>query len=215
MSTKSELKQNVLASKLEAVTPWLITHRTQILGGIGVLIGAALVGSVFIIRKNEARDIAWTRLAQAQILLSQNRADAALPILKEIQGANPGSRESMFAAFYLGQAELEAKRYEEAIQQFSNVVAQSAGQPLRPLALSNLAFAQEQKGDYPAAVQTYQQFMSEYSEHFLAARAQLSLGKAQLRAGDKEGARKSLGQLVDLYPTSPWAQNARRIMDKL
>lgn len=215
MSVKSELKQNVLSSKLESVTPWLVAHRNQLLTAIGIVVGVSLIASVFIIRRNEARDISWTRMAQAQILLAQNRADAAIPLLGEIKNSNPGSIESFYASYYSGLAQLEQKNYDAAIQEFSSIVAQANGQPIRPLALCNLAFAQEQKADWPAAVQTYQQFMAQYAEHFMAARVQLLLGKAQIQAGDKEGARKSLGQLVDLYPTSPWAQNARRIMDKL
>jgi TolA-binding protein len=215
MSTKAELKQNVLASKLEELTPWLIAHRMHALMALGIVVGVSLIASVFIIRKNESRDINWTRLAQAQILIGQKRADGAAQILTEIKNANPGSVEALYASYYLGESALEEKKFDEAIQHFSTVVSQGGNQPIRPLALTNLGFANEQKGDYQAAAQTYQQFMSQYAEHFLAARVQLSLGEALFRAGDKEGAKKSLGQLVDLYPTSPWAQNARKIMDKL
>ena len=33
-------------------------------------------------------------------------------------------------------------------------------------------------------------------------------------AGKKDDAIKALGQLIDLYPASVWAQNARQIMDR-
>ncbi len=215
MSTKAELKENILASKIELVMPWIMAHRVQILIGTGVVVAAGLISSVFIIRRNETRDINWTQLSQAKILFAQKQPDTASQILTNIKTANPGSTEALYALYYAGEFSLSEKKYEDAVQSFSAFVAQSGNQPLRPLALSNLGFAYEQKGDYAAAIQTYQQFMTQYSEHFLAARTQLALGKALLHSGDKEGAKKSLGQLVDLYPTSPWAQNARRIMDKI
>ncbi len=215
MSTKAELKENILASKLESIVPTLITYRIQILIGLGIVIAAGLISSVFIIRRNETRSVQWWQLSQAQILFNQNQPDAATQLLTGIKNGSPGSTEAFYAQYYAGQFAISQKKYDDAIQSFSGFISQAGNHPLRPLALSNLAYSYEQKGDYAAAVQTYQQFMSQYSEHFLAARSQLELGKALLRSGDPEGAKKSLGQLIDLYPTSPWAQNARRIMDKL
>jgi TolA-binding protein len=42
----------------------------------------------------------------------------------------------------------------------------------------------------------------------------LGLGRSLAAAGKIDEAKKALGQLIDLYPTSHWAENARSIMDK-
>jgi TolA-binding protein len=78
-----------------------------------------------------------------------------------------------------------------------------------------LGFAYEQKGDYAGAAQTYRQFMTDHAEHFLAPRIQLALGRSLAMSNQPQAAQEALGHLIDLYPTSPWAENARQIMDKL
>lgn len=214
MSTRSELKENILASKMEGSVTWIAANRVPLLMALGIIVAASLIGSVFIIRKGERAEIEWTRLAQAQALLSEKRFDASDSLLTDIANSNVGSNVGLYAKYYLGQSELEQKKYDQAVQSFGDVVSQSGGKPIRPLALSNLGFAQEQKGDFTAAVQTYHQFLDQYGESFLAARIQLRAGIAMIRSGDVEGGKKALGQLIDLYPTSPWAQNARSFMDK-
>ena len=110
---------------------------------------------------------------------------------------------------------ISKKNYDEAISQLTIVANASKQTPLTPLALSNLAFAYEENGDPLQAALTYQRFMDSYSEHFLAPHVQLSLGRAYADAGETVQAQASLEQLIDLYPTSPWSENARRILDKL
>jgi TolA-binding protein len=82
------------------------------------------------------------------------------------------------------------------------------------LALSNLGFAYEQKKEYKNAAETLQKYMDAYADHFLAPRVQLAIGRNWALSGDTDAAKKTLSQLIDLYPTSEWAQNARLIMDK-
>lgn len=213
MSVRSELKENVLASKLEGVVAWILANRVAVLTGVGVVVVALLVGSVSIIRRKETIETEWTRVAQAQSLLAQRQFATADALLSEIATANPDLEPGLYARFHLGESKIQQGKPDEAIQAFSEVVSRSNGKDVRPIALSNLGFAFEQKGDYAKAAETYQQFMDTYAEHFLAARVQLQLGKALLRGGDNEGGRKALGQLIDLYPASPWAENARRFMD--
>ncbi len=216
MSTKSELKENILADKLETVVKWGMENRPKVLGGLVFLVMAGLISSVFIIRSQETNEVNWTRLTQAQTLMSQSRNPQSREILTDIRSHSPNTPAFLYATFYLGELNLTEKKYDEATANFSEVVAQTGKQePLRPLALSNLGHAQEQKKDFQAAAKTYQQFTEEYPDHFMAPRVQLELGRNLSLSGEKEAAKKILGQLMDLYPTSPWAENARRIMDKI
>ncbi len=80
--------------------------------------------------------------------------------------------------------------------------------------MNNLAFAFEQQKKYDQAAAVFGRFMVEHGDHFLAPRVQLSLGKNLALSGKTEEAKKALQQLIDLYPTSPWAENARSFLDK-
>jgi TolA-binding protein len=157
----------------------------------------------------------WTRLSQAQALLSMKKLPEAEQVLNDVRNTTPDTDAKLYATFYLGQAALSENKPDDAIARFSETAAEAVKRPIRPLALSNLGFAYEQKGDYANAALTYRQFMADYAEHFLAPRVQLSLGRSLAMANDPAGAQEALGHLVDLYPTSPWAENARQIMDKL
>lgn len=215
MSKRSDLKENILANKLEKPLKWAVENRATVLGAIGLLVIAGLISSVFIIRKKELREMNWTRLAQAKAMLSQpQQRPQAKPILSEIRTASPADAVGLHALFTLGEAALLERNFDEAVTRFSELVGLSGAHPLTPLALSNLGHAYEQKKDYNAAAQAYQKFMESFGEHFMAARIQLSLGRALSNAGRVEEAAKTLEQLIDLYPTSEWAEKARRMMDK-
>ncbi|MCB4755435.1 MAG: tetratricopeptide repeat protein [Elusimicrobia bacterium] len=215
MSVKAELKENILATKVEGVVKWGIDHRPLVLMAAVALLASVLISSVFILRAKERRDLNWTRLAQAQSYLAQKQFATAQSILEEIQKTAPNTTEALHAAYTLGLVSLETKNDAAAINAFSTVANLPGNHPLRPLALSNLGYAYEQKKDHRLAAQTLQRFIDQYADHFLAARTQLSVGRNWALAGDKEAATKALTQLIDLYPTSEWAKNARVIMDKI
>ncbi len=214
-SVRSELKENILANYLENTIKWSMSNMPIILGGIGLIILAVLAGSVIILRKQEAKNLNWTRMAQAQSLTRQGDLIDSRKIYTDIKTASPNTKEAVFASYYLGDIALTEKKYDEAITLYSDVVEKSGPSPLKPLALVNLAFSFEEKKDFKAAANTYKQFMSSFAEHFMAPRIQLAWGRALLSSGENEAAKETLGQLVDLYPTSPWAENARQILDKL
>ncbi len=214
MSTRSELKENMLASKMEGSLGWFNAHRVPVFASLGIGVAVMLIASVFIIRKRERTEIEWTRLAQAQGLLGEKRFEVADGMLNDIANTNAGTLTAAYAHYHLAESQLEQKKFNDAIKSLGDVVAQTTDKPLRPIALSNLGFAQEQKGDFTGAAQTYRQFLEQYGDHFLAARTQLRLGLSLIRGGDIDGGKKALGQLIDLYPTSPWSENARRFMDK-
>jgi TolA-binding protein len=214
MSSNTDLKENILASKLEGVVQWIVNHRSRVLTGGGVALAAILISSVFILQRSDQTKIDWTRLSQAQALLSMKKYPEAEKIYTEVRNSTPDLDAKFYATFYLGQAALDQNKWDDAIARFSETTSEAIKHPIRPLAMSNLGFSYEQKGDYANAAQTYRQFMAEYAEHFLAPRVQLSLGRSLASAGDIPGAQEALGHLIDLYPTSPWAENARQIMDK-
>jgi len=215
MGKRSELKENILANKMEHLVQWAVAHRPHVLIGTGVIVVSVLLSSVFIIRNGEVRDMNWTRLSQAVSYFNQKDFPAARQILTDVQQQDPRGVLFLYATYHLGEIDLAENKYDDAVRNFSSVIASSGKNPLRALALTNLGYAQEEKHDFAEAAKTYRKFLDEYAEHFMAARTQLALGRALALSGDKQAAKTTLSQLVDLYPTSPWAENARRIMDKI
>ena len=215
MSTRSELKENMLAAKLEVLVAWVMANRGPVITGAGVAIAVVLIGSVFVLRNREKRDSDLTRLMLGKELVSQRAYDRAAASLADLRPSLTNHNLIAQSAYFQGLAALGQKNFAEAQAFFQEAVDHSAGSPLKPLALSNKGFAEEEKKDFEAAAQTCRQFMAEFDTHFLAARVQLSLGRTLAAAGKIEEAKAALVHLIDLYPTSQWAENARSIMDKL
>lgn len=215
MSTKSELKENILAAHLEGVVKWGLDHRPLVITTAAVIVVGILISSVFMIRQKEQAEQDWTRLSQAQVLSGQKQYAPAKEILTTISNNTPDKNIRLHALFQLGELAITEKNYDAAINHLTILIAQAGNSPLKPLALSNLGFAYEEKKDFTNAAQTYRAFMDEFAEHFMAARTQLALGRVYAASGNNEAAKTALTQLIDLYPTSPWAENARQIVDKL
>jgi TolA-binding protein len=213
--SNAELKENLLAPKIEGVLRWVIDHRPLFLIVAGAVVLGGLVTSVFVLRRQEKTGADWTRLSQAQFLAAQKKDAEALQVLNDVHATTPDADARLHSSYYIGQIALTEKKYDDAIAAFSEIVSSARGHALRPLALSSLGFAYEEKGDFNNAVQSYRTFMTDYPEHFLGSRMQLALGRALAAAGDTAGAKEALTHLIDLYPTSPWAENARQILDKV
>ncbi|MBV9080206.1 MAG: tetratricopeptide repeat protein [Elusimicrobia bacterium] len=213
MSHKAELKENILASKLETAVVWIVERRVQVATVLGVIVAAALISSVFFLRHQEAVDTSRTKLGYAQSLVSQDRLTEAVPVLEDIQKSPADTDTRRLAKFLSGVVAFGTSKTDDAIRDFGDAANMSRNHPLRPLALANLGSAYEQKQDFESAARTYTTFMSEFADHFMAPRVQLGLGRSQLLAGKKDDAKKSLEHLIDLYPTSEWAENARRLLD--
>jgi cytochrome c-type biogenesis protein CcmH/NrfG len=78
---------------------------------------------------------------------------------EKLEGSIPGLLEE-------GERFLEARRYEEASQTFSQVLKLlRPGDPDRPRALLDLARAQEGQKDFTTAIQTYRELAQESPAH--------------------------------------------------
>jgi TolA-binding protein len=214
MSHRADLKENILASRLERLLQWILANRSFVLTLLGVSLAAILMASVFMLRSRDAKDVNLTRLGLAQSLISQQQFDGAAKTLEELRAQNPDGRTLLYVLYYQGVAEMGRGKFDKAAEYFTEAVNRSGRSPLRPLSLANLAQAQEQQKNYDAAADTYRKFLADYSNHFMAPRIQLGLGRSLLIGGKKDEAQKAFEQLVDLYPTSVWAENARQLMDK-
>lgn len=213
MSKKSELRENVLASQLEGFLRWLIERRVQVLTSLGVAFAAVLIGSVFALRQRDAREQARTRLAYSQALISQARFAEAAPVLDEVRSGPADADTARLAAYLRGVVAFGQSKADDAIKFFDEAIARSRNHPLKPLALADLGVAYEQKKDFEAAARAYTSFVTDHANHFMAPRMMLAQGRSLFLAGKPDEARTALDRLVDLYPTSEWAENARRLID--
>jgi len=214
MSRQAELKENILAHHIENFLMWVIERRVQVLTLLGVVLAAVLIGSVFALRQKEAREQARTKLAYSQALLSQARFAEAATTLDEIRKGPMDTDTARLTAYLRGVASVGQSKADEAVTFLTEAVDLSRNHPIRPLAIADLGSAQEQKKDFEAAIASYALSVSEYPDHFMSPRVMLALGRVQILAGKNDEVADLVERLIDLHPTSEWAENARRLIDK-
>ena len=86
---------------------------------------------------------------------------------------------------------------------------------LAPDAQYNIGQSYEQGRDVPAAITAYERVLSEYSTSARAPAALLRIGRLELGRGNRTQARTRLNQVVQRFPRSPEAAEARTELQRM
>jgi tol-pal system protein YbgF len=86
---------------------------------------------------------------------------------------------------------------------------------LAPDAQYNIGQSYEQGRDVPAAITAYERVLSEYATSARAPAALLRIGRLELGRGNRTQARTRLNQVVQRFPRSPEAAEARTELQRL
>jgi TolA-binding protein len=71
------------------------------------------------------------------------------------------------------------------------------------------------KGDYPKAIEKYQEYLVGHPQGNMAAIAEYYIAKSHLASGDVVKARESFEQVVKLYPQTSWADFSKEQLENL
>jgi TolA-binding protein len=242
---RQHLKKNELARGLDAVREFLAERGKQlgmVVGGLAVVAVVVLGVFMFQNRSNAAADAALAEAMvayNARVVPSSDAAEAdlpeaatlgaqgtfateagklkvAIPKLKSVADAYPKDQAGIVARYHLAGALVAVGRSEEAIQEFSTVIANAPKDDVYGrMARFGLAEAQVRAGKYDDAIATWRQLADEKSEDLPADAILLELARAYVAKGDTAAARKVFTQLLDEHPTSQYASDARTELDGL
>ncbi|MFN0118148.1 MAG: tetratricopeptide repeat protein [Elusimicrobiota bacterium] len=213
MNTTENAEQKI-TNGIKSFFEWSFSNIQTIGIASAIIIGAILIGSVFVLRQKEAHETQLTNLAIAEKFIGQKQYPNAEKILTEIKNKNPKKNVLLPTLYYLGDIATHSNSLDKALEYLNEAKGISNNSPFLPLILSNIGFVYEEKKDFSSAADTYRQFMNSFSEHFMSPRIQYSLGKTLVLSGKNDEGRKELERLVDLYPSSKWAEKSRIMMDK-
>jgi tol-pal system protein YbgF len=104
---------------------------------------------------------------------------------------------------------LKQKKFNQAAQIFSEMLAQNPGGPLAPNARYWLGECRYASGDYQGALAEFRRGLADYPSSNKAPDCLLKISYCQSLLGDGPGAMSSLNQLLASYPSSPSAQLVR------
>ena len=143
----------------------------------------------------------------------QAKLEAALPRLLEAANQYPNTDAGIAARYYAASALAALGRYAEAEQQFQQVADKSGSKIYGRTARLGVAEAQVAQGKYDNAITIYREMSAETNAQLPADGVLMSLGRAYALAGRKDEAARAYTRIVDEFPQSPYAADAKRELE--
>ena len=145
----------------------------------------------------------------------QAKLEAALPKLMSAADQYPSQQAGIAARYYAASALASLGRFAEAEQRYQEVV-DKAGSSLiySRTGRLGLADAQAAQGKFDQAIEIYRAISTDTNSTLPVDGVLMSLGRTYARAGRPEEAVRAFSRIVEEFPQSPYAADARRERDE-
>ena len=145
----------------------------------------------------------------------QEKLAAALPKFVEAADAHPNTSAGITARFYAASVLAAQGKPAEAEQRYKEVVDKAGKDSIYSrTAKLGMAEAQVAQAKYDSAIAIYSELSRDTSSSLPLDTVLMQLGRAYARAGKKEEAVRSFTRVVDEFPQSAYAADARREMEE-
>lgn len=142
------------------------------------------------------------------------KLEAALPKLMEAADQYPNTQAGIAARYYAASALASLGRFAEAEQRYQEVVDKGGSGIYGRTAKLGLADAQAAQGKYDNAINIYRELSTDTKAEIPADGVLMALGRTYLKAGRKDDAARAFSRVVDEFPQSVYAADARREMEE-
>ena len=139
--------------------------------------------------------------------------EAALPKLMATAEQYPNADAGLAARYYAAAALASLGRYQEAEQRFQEVADKGGSRIYARTARLGQADAQVAQGKYDSAIAIYKDLATSAKDHIPADGVLMALGRASARAGKKDEATRAFQRVIDEFPNSVYAADARRELE--
>ncbi|GBC63271.1 hypothetical protein DENIS_4265 [Desulfonema ishimotonii] len=215
VSRKQLLKEpDQFLSVSRRIFNWLLGHRLQILGGLGVLFAVIIIGSAVRYFGEKSEDSAFAAM-QKGIEQYQKALEADGPqkawqtaekdfqkIFDDYAGQNGGKLARLAyanMAYRSGEFDTAVTLYQKTLEDFGD------NSSLKNIILSNLAYASEGKKDYAAALRYFEQITTG-PDSLMKGDAFFHLGRLYAQTDDKARSRAAFEKLMADYPDSVYIE---------
>jgi TolA-binding protein len=142
------------------------------------------------------------------------RLEASLPKFTEAANANPDSDAGITARYHMAGILAALGRHAEAEENYRQVVEKAGNSIYSRTARLGMAQAQVAQGKHDAAIAIYTELSRDTSSTIPVESVLMQLARAYAQAGKKEEAVRTFTRVVDEFPQSPYAADARREMEE-
>ena len=142
------------------------------------------------------------------------KLEAALPKFEDAANKYPGTDAGIAARYYTAAVLTALGRYAEAEQRFKEVADKAGSSIYGRTARMGVAEAQIAQGKYDPAINIYTELSRDTGSQIPVDGVLMQLGRAYVRAGKKEEAIRAFNRIVEEFPQSVYATDARREMEE-
>jgi TolA-binding protein len=142
------------------------------------------------------------------------RLEASLPKFLQAANANPNSDAGITARFHAAGILAAQGKHAEAEQRYKEVVDKAGSTIYGRTARLGMAEAAVAQGKFDSAIAVYTELSRDTNSTLPLDSVLMHLGRAYARAGKKEEAVRSFTRVVDEFPQSTYAADARREMEE-
>ena len=144
----------------------------------------------------------------------QAKLEAALPPLMKAADAYPSTDAGVAARYHAAGVLASLGRYAEAEQRYQEVVDKAGGRVYGRTAKLGLADVQVLQGKYDNAIKIYQEATTDPKSQLPLDGVLMQLGRAYMKAGKKNEAAHAFTRVVEEFPQSVYAADARKEMEE-
>jgi TolA-binding protein len=144
----------------------------------------------------------------------QERLDASLPKFLEAANAFPNSTAGIAARFHAAAILAAQGKPGDAEQRYKEVVDKAGSTIYARTARLGMAESQVAQGKFDSAIAIYSDLSRDPNSTLPLDSVLMHLGRAYARAGKKEEAIRSFTRVVDEFPQSAYAADARKEMEE-
>jgi TolA-binding protein len=141
------------------------------------------------------------------------RSEAALAKFMAIADAYPSAETGMAARYHAAALLTALGRSGEAAQRYQEVIDRAGSSIYGQMARLGLADAQVTSGKFDAAIATFREMSAKTDSPLPVDGILMQLGRAYSAAGKQTDARHTYQRIVDEFPQSPYASEAKKAMD--
>ena len=152
-----------------------------------------------------------TSFLDAQKAFLAGDYDGAL--LKFQAAAKEQPRLAPEASYWIGVCRLKQGRTASAEDAFRQCLAGKPDDTLKLNALTGIGNCQQQSGKHDLAARTYSQVLASSSKFIERDLISYSYGLCLLKSGEAAKGRAALQEMIRMYPSSPWAAEAKKMMN--
>jgi TolA-binding protein len=140
----------------------------------------------------------------------QAKYEAALPKLMEAADSYPSTDAGIAARYYAASALASLGRFAEAEQRYQEVADKAGSRIYARTARLGLADAQAAQGKYDSAITIYRELSTDTNSQIPVDGVLMALARTYVQAGRHEEATRAFSRIVDEFPQSVYAADARR-----